>query len=146
MLLRYVERVPKPVQICFIMKGVRLPVHFSFTPRLISATIKVCRRYRDGSSRLSSSVPASEADNSPPRATSRKSHSRHPRHRFYDTLGSPASYTATPTTTRDSIGVSTGSMLRSTLSGNAEDQCAGSARAFETPSDKLKEKRSKRGK
>jgi hypothetical protein len=31
-------------------------------------------------------------------------------------------------------------MLRSTLSANAEDQCAGSARPFETPSDKLKKK------
>jgi hypothetical protein len=80
MLLRFIAMVTKPVQICYIMKGMRLPVDFKFIPRSISATAKVCRRYRDGSSRLISPVPAFEADHSPPRATSRKSHSRHPSH------------------------------------------------------------------
>jgi hypothetical protein len=137
------------LQTCFILKGVELPINFSFTPRFIRAVAKICRRYRGGPGRLMSSpVPASEAGSSPPGPShqmkpgmmSRKTAPRRPSYQLYDALGCHLSHSTTPPIEFDTIEVSTGLMPGATLTHNASDRHAGSVRHSETPHDRLKKK------
>ncbi|KAH3940661.1 hypothetical protein HBH70_025850 [Parastagonospora nodorum] len=123
------------IKTCFILKGFELPRNCSFTPRFIRALSKVCRKYRDGADKMSSSpFSASDADSSPvivvkARPAMRKSEQRGPRNQMFGPLRRGSQAPASPIKS-ETLDVFEAPFVESA---NGSPSVAVSARAQEVP-------------